>query len=153
MIERRGRGRRPSRALFGVGALAAVTTAAAPVYAVAPAVALGEVSTRVVRSDLDLGEALRVAVEGELGSLQSAHAGKRGPVVLSASLVRVDAEGGRVTCVVSATIRTARGGDMIAIVEGRAGVETDAPVTAAVVRSAVSAAARAAIVRVPDALR
>jgi hypothetical protein len=65
----------------------------------------------------------------------------------------MEVDGGRVTCVVSATLRTARGGTMIAIVEGRAGLETQAPLTLPLMRQAVEAATRAAIVRVPEALR
>ncbi len=125
----------------------------APLYAAAPGVALGEVSTRIVRSDVDLGEVLRKAVEGELATLEVPHGGGRGPVILSASLVRMETEGDRLSCVVSATLRTARGGTMIAIVEGRARIETQAPVSLSLVRQAVEAAVRSALVRVPEALR
>jgi hypothetical protein len=141
-----------AKGLLGAGVLVALT-ATTPLYAVAPSVALGEVSTRVVRADVDLGELLRAAVLEQLETLDAPRGGAKGPVILSASLVRMETDGARVTCVVSATLRTARGGTMIAIVEGRAGVETDAPITLPLVRQAVLAAAHAAIVRVPEALR
>jgi len=152
-MTRRGRVRlrRAAGGLVGVGVLAALT-AAAPLWAAGPRVSLGEVSTKIVRSDVDLGQVLRVAVEEQLATLETPHA-ERGPLILSAALVRMEADGGKVTCVVSATLRTARGGTMLAIVEGRAGVVTDAPITPILARRAVEAAAHAAVVRVPDALR
>jgi hypothetical protein len=140
-----------SRALAVAGMVAA-TTVSSVLHATGARVALGEVTTRVVRSDVDLGEVLRDAVRVELVSLETPHA-ERGPLILSASLVRMDTDGAKVTCVVSAMLRTARGGTMLAIVEGKAGVVTEAPLTPGLARQAVAAAARAAVVRVPDALR
>jgi hypothetical protein len=153
MAERARRRGNGGAAFFGVSALAALASTAAPLYATVPSVSLGEVSTRVVRSDVDLGEVLRAAVVDQLSTLPSPASSARGPVVLSAALLRMETDEGRVSCVVSATLRTARGGTMIAIVEGRAGVEWQAPVSVPVVRQAVAAATRAAIVRVPDALK
>ena len=163
MAERKQRGKRAAGALFGAGVLAALTATAEPLHTAGRGVALGEVSTRVVRADVDLGEVLRAAVLQQLESLQSPRGDGpgglgvippgRGTVILSAALVRMEVDGGRLTCVVSAILRTARGGTMIAIVEGRAGLETQAPLTLSLVRQAVEAATRAAIVRVPEALR
>jgi hypothetical protein len=144
--------KRAPRALVGAGLVALVLTAAAPTQATGPRVTLGEVSTRVVRPDVDLSAVLRAAVLGELATLESPRK-ERGPIILSAALVRMESDGGRVNCVVSATLRTARGGTMLAMLEGRAGVETGAPITPEVARRAVEAAARAAVVRVPEALR
>jgi|HubBroStandDraft_6_1064221.scaffolds.fasta_scaffold692594_1 hypothetical protein len=141
-----------AKTLLGAGVLAALTATTPPLYAAVPSVALGEVSTRVVRADVDLGEVLRTAVLEQLETLESPK-GSKGPVILSAALVRLETEGGRVTCVVSATLRTARGGTMIAIVEGRSGLETEAPLTLRSMRQAVEAAAHAAMARVPEALR
>jgi hypothetical protein len=152
MAETRKRAKRAG-ALLGAGVLVALTATTGPLLAAAPRVSLGEVSTRVVRADVDLGEVLRAAVLEQLETLVAPRGEGRGPVVLSAALVRMEVDGGRVTCVVSATLRTARGGTMIAIVEGRAGLETEAPLTLPLVRQAVEAATRAAIVRVPEALR
>jgi len=143
--------KRVAGALVGAGVLATVT-ATGPLLAAVPRVSLGEVSTSVVRSDVDLGEVLRAAVKEQLATLETPHA-ERGPLILSAALVRMETDGARVTCVVSATLRTARGGTMLAIVEGRAGVVTDEPLTPLLARRAVEAAAHAAVVRVPDALR
>jgi hypothetical protein len=147
----RGRNKRVATALLGVGIVAAMATSV-PLEAAVPRVSLGEVSTSVMRPDVDLGAVLRAAVEEQLSTLETPHA-EKGPLILSAALVRMETNPGRVTCVVSATLRTARGGNMLAIVEGRAGVMTEAPPTALVVRRAVEAAAHAAVVRVPDALR
>jgi hypothetical protein len=144
---------RAAGAFLRFGVLAALSASSAPALASGSRVALGEVSSRVARADVDLGAVLRAAVLEQLGALDAPRSGARGPVILSAALVRLETEGGRFTCVVSATLRTARGGTMIAIVEGRAGLETRAPVTLPEVRQAVEAAAHAAIVRVPDALR
>jgi hypothetical protein len=145
------RKRRVAASLTLVGLLVAMTINL-PLEAAVPRVSLGEVSTSVKRSDLDLGAVLRAAVLEQLSTLETPH-DEKGPLILSASLVRIDANPGRVTCVVSATLRTAREGNMLAVVEGRAGVVTEAPPTTLVVRRAVEAAAHAAVVRVPDALR
>jgi hypothetical protein len=142
------------RALVAIaGAFIYASLGVSPTADAAPrSVALGEVSTRVVRSDVDLSDVLRSAVTAQLATLETPPSPK-GPVILSAALVGMETQEGRVTCVVSATLRTARGGNMLAIVEGRAGVVSDAPAAPAVARRAVEAAARAAVVRVPDALR
>jgi len=153
MAGRTKRVKRSASALLGAGVLVALTATTEPLHAAAPRVALGEVSTRVVRADVDLGEVLRAAVLAQLETLQAPRSDGKGPFILSAALVRMETDGGRLTCVVSATLRTARGGTMIAILEGRAGLETQAPLTLSLVRQAVEAATRAAIVRVPEALR
>jgi hypothetical protein len=139
------------RLLLGLGVASAIT-ASAPLHAAAPRVALGEVTTRVVRSDVDLGLVLREAVLLQLATLETPHA-EKGPFILSAALVRMETDGAKLTCVVSAMLRTARGGTMLAVVEGKAGLLTDAPLTPGLARQAVEAAAHAAVVRVPDALR
>jgi hypothetical protein len=140
-----------SRALAAVS-IATAMTASTPLGATGSRVALGEVTTRVVRPDVDLGELLRNAVRVQLATLEPPHA-EKGPLILSAALVRMDTDGAKVTCVVSAMLRTARGGTMLAVVEGKAGVVTEAPLTPAIARQAIEAAAHAAVIRVPEALR
>ncbi len=141
------------RAALGIITAAAVWTGPHVAAAATARVSLGEVSTRVVRPDVDLGAVLRAAIQSELNDLSPATSGEKGPYVLSAALVRMETDAGRVSCVVSATIRTARGGTMLAIVEGRARVESQGQLSLFDVRRAVEGAARAAVVRVPEALR
>jgi hypothetical protein len=147
----RGRLRRLWSSLVGVGVLTAITTG--PALAAPPKVSLGEVTSRVLRSDVDMGAVLREAVQEQLSSLNTASRTEKGPFILSASLVKMDVETTKVTCVVSATLRTARGGTMLAVVEGKAGLLTEAPLTPPLLRRAVEAAAHAAVLRVPEALR
>src|SRR5580692_11311147 len=110
---RESHAKRVAGALVGIGLLAASTFAAATAGATAPRVALGEVSTRVVRPDVDLEEVLRDAIQEQLVTLETPHA-ERGPLILSAALVGMESAGGQITCIVSATLRTARGGTMLA---------------------------------------
>jgi hypothetical protein len=107
-------------------------------------VALGEVSTAVVRGDRQLDAMLRATLVKELGELDFSRVPGRAPAILSVSLVRMDSA----TCVVSATLRTARGGAIFAVLEGRARTENGAPS-----QSLMKSAVHGALDRVPDALK
>ena len=144
------------------GEVLALVAAAAFWAPVAPAseaqgkvVSLGEVTTRVVRRDVDLEAALRGALDEELAAADLGRVPPNRWMILSASLVRMDSDAvvPSVSCVVSATLRGARGGAMVAILEGKARVEGGGVLTAAVERRAVRAAAHAALVRLRDAVR
>jgi hypothetical protein len=137
---------------FGASLLLAGAMTATPVLSSTPRVALGEVSTRVVRPDVDLGEVLRASVAEQLVTFEAPHA-DRERVILSLALVRMESDGAWVTCVVSATLRTARGGTILAMLEGRARLESSSPLSPGLARRAVEAAAHATMVRIPDALR
>ena len=110
---------------------------------------LGEVA--VMPTALAMTSSLRSAVESEMRDLDL-H-GTRKDAILSASLVRLDAEGRGVvssaTCVVSITLRT-RDGVLFAMLEGRAraqGASDHVP------ESALRGAVHGALMRVPDALK
>jgi hypothetical protein len=129
----------------------------------ARAVALGEVTSHVVRRDLDLEAELRASLDQELQTIDLGPAPKS-QWILSASLLRMDtnpADGSAprrtpkptLTCVVSATLRGARGGAMVAILEGRARVDGEDVTNPTTERRAVRAAAHAALVRLHEALR
>jgi hypothetical protein len=146
------------RSSFRVALLGAALALVGPVeqraQASSPeAVALGEVSTVIERRDVDLRAMLRASTEEELRALdlKSVPLAKRS--ILSVSLVRMDtahAAGDTdvTTCIVSATLRNAKGGAIFAILEGRAHADSGAG-DRAILRTAV----RGAVARIPEALR
>ena len=94
---------------------------------------------------------LRTALESEMGDLDL-H-GTRRAAILSASLVRLDAQGHGIassaTCVVSVTLRS-RDGVLFAMLEGRAQAQGE---SSHVPESALRGAVHGALMRVPDALK
>lgn len=108
---------------------------------------LGEVSA-APKADASAVPLLRQATEQELSTLDLRTAKK--DAVLSISLVRLETEGQRVTCVVSATLRTKSGGTIFAILEGRALVSgaTDSARSAS-----LKGAVHGAVGRIPEALK
>jgi hypothetical protein len=146
------------RALAGVAiGLAVLLATAADAREPAP-VTLGEVATRVHSPRLgDVVELLRRDAQTELAAIDWSKRGVRRKVSVSASLVRLDSvqERGllRADATVSATLRDARTGALLAILEGRARAE-DRPVAAAgAERDALAAAVRGAITAIPEAIR
>jgi hypothetical protein len=122
----------------------------------APAtIALGDVSSEVVRKDVDLGALLRGSLAQELALVDLTSAAPR-HVILSASLVRMDAEWSAervtVTCVVSAMLLDEKRGTVFALLEGRARAE-NATVVPALERAAMEGAVRSAIARLPEAMK
>lgn len=108
---------------------------------------LGEVSA-APKADATAVPLLRQATEQELSALDLRSAKK--DAVLSISLVRLETEGQRVTCVVSATLRTKSGGTIFAILEGRALVSgaSDSARSAS-----LKGAVHGAVGRIPEALK
>ncbi|WP_394844012.1 hypothetical protein LZC95_44035 [Pendulispora brunnea] len=117
-------------------------------------VVVGEVSTSVVRDGVDVPGVLRATVVEELPTIDLSHARKR-PVILSVSLLRMDTEatsqGTATTCVISAALRTKKGGDLFAILEGRAQAQEGSD-SGARERKAIRHAVRGALERIPEAL-
>ncbi|WP_394833555.1 hypothetical protein LVJ94_44315 [Pendulispora rubella] len=113
-------------------------------------VVVGEVSTSVVRAGVDVPGVLRATVVEELPTIDLSHARRR-PVILSVSLVRMDTEGTATTCVISATLRTKKGGDLFAMLEGRAQAQ-EGDDSGARERKALRHAVRGALERIPEAL-
>ena len=148
---------RSARACLGFIALSLVVATAGEASGAEKKVALGEVSTNVVRTDVDLSALLRTTLESELAGIDLSRVSRKDASILSVSLVRMDtvptARGASTTCVISATLRTKKGGAVFAILEGRARADNGAATQKSAEASAIQGAVRGAIVRLPEALR
>ncbi len=113
-------------------------------------VSLGEVSAHVARHDFDVARVLRATAEQELATLELGRKKPREKVIVSVSLVRMDDETNAATCVVSASLRTARTGNVFAVVEGKARASQP---QANADENALRGAVRGAMLRVPEALQ
>jgi hypothetical protein len=147
---------RASRGALRFAAAALLLVTAAPSDAADRPVAIGEVAAHVAGREADLVPAMRASIERELSGLDFSRAPRGKRWVLSASLVRLEAEtvGGvtRASCVVSAVVREAKGGAIRAVLEGRAKAENDPDHRAQAELGALSAAVHGAIVAVPNVL-
>ncbi len=154
-MESRAHGR-SRRAWFAI-ALVACAAVARSTDAAEPPVSLGEVGVNVARQGVDLSRLVRSAVERELARLDYSRAPRGRTFVLSASLVELESHATeRATharCVVSATLRDARGGAIHAVIEGSARAENDATHRSTAELGAITAAVHSAVASVPDALR
>ena len=135
--------------------VAAVAGFAAEADAGSSPVARGEV--KVARSDPTLERAFRGLVEHELGEVDLSKVKAQDRFVLSAALVQMatrESSGQAETvAVVSATLRRARGGSIHAIIQGRAQATDRPSQVKSVERSAMRAAVRSALARLPEALK
>ena len=111
-------------------------------------IAIGEVSTPTVPSDVDIA-LIRDAAAAEVGLLDTAKLPARKRVVISLA-VRPAVSEQVVGCSVSATIRDARTGVMIAVIES--GAHAEGPTSMELQRQVTQAAVRRAVRRVPSAL-
>jgi hypothetical protein len=123
-------------------------------------VTLREVTNGVGAKATKLGDVtviLRKDVETELDAIDWRKAGASRRYHVSAALVRLDsvrAAGAlTVTCAVSATLRDAREGRVVAVVEGRARADDATESVAATQRDALAVAARSAVIALPEAIR
>jgi hypothetical protein len=120
-----------------------------------PTVALGEVTSQVPRNDLP--RTFRETVKSELSRVDLSEVSSKEHFVLSASLVRMNTRAGdgetESTAVVSATLRRERGGDLTAIIRGSARATDESGKSRVAERSAMRAAVRSALSRLPEALR
>jgi len=120
-------------------------------------VALGEVSSAVPRADVDFGPVLRESAVSELRGLDLSAVSRKERSIVSLALVRMDTRptstGLSTTCVVSATLRTARGGAIFAILEGRARAENAASRRRSLEENALKGAVHGALGGLRDALR
>ena len=137
-----------------VGAVAAVffvLAGALGADAAEKSVALGEVSSHVVRKDIDVAGVLKSSAQEELSSLDLRRvAPAKDKVIVSVSLVRMEDDAAAATCVVSATLRAERTGRLFAIVEGKARASQP---QANADENALRGAVRGAMLRVPEALK
>jgi hypothetical protein len=115
-------------------------------------IALGQVTARAGKDRARLAAELRRALTAELTELAAGQHAPRDGWVLSASIVRLDSrptsEGIESLCVISATLE--RDGALRATIRGSARAIDRAP---AAELSALRAAARGALRRLPEALR
>lgn len=133
----------------------------APSAGAALPVSLAEVASRVDEAQLALPKAtelLRKDVEAELAAADWSKLPPRKQYKLSASIValeaaKVDPKTLRASCTVSVSIRDAKRGNILAILEGRAKVEDLASASARAQRDALAGAVRGAIAAVPEAIR
>ena len=147
--------------------LAAATLAALSVFSssdvaasprTAP-VALAEVSSSAPAAQLpNVAEALRHDVGEAIAGVDWSKTPKRKRYLVSAAVVRLESRrsSGALTasCTVSATLRDAERGNIVAIVEGKARSEEGPRAVAAhAERDALAEAARGAVAALPEALR
>lgn len=139
------------RAVF----VAVLVLSSMPVSASTPTVALGEVTTQVPRNDLP--RTFRETVKRELDRLDLSEISTRDHFVLSAALVQMSTRStdgqSESTAVVSATLRRQRGGDLRAMIRGRAQATDEQGKPRVAERAAMRAAVRSALGRLPEAIR
>ncbi len=120
-------------------------------------VRLGELENRAAAGDSTLDRLFRNAVQRELDhiDLSGIKAGEQ--FVLSATLLRIEsrqkAREAESTAVVSATLRRAKGGELHAIIQGRARVVEGKQDRRTAELGAVRGAVKSAVRRVPEALQ
>jgi hypothetical protein len=125
----------------------------APAAAAERDVIVGEVTTRVARPGMDIDALIRSSLDHALHDMDPKSKGRH--VVLSVALqdMAVDTSTRSVTCSVSVALRTGRGGAMFATLEGRARVGMTSGRATSAEGRAIDAAVRAALARMPEALR
>jgi hypothetical protein len=157
--ERRRVGRRAA-ALLALGAALLIAGEGAAQGPEGAPVKLAEVSSQVDARATRLADVvglLRRDAEGELAAIDWSKAPMRRRYLVSAVLVKLEsARAGdhalRASCTVSAAVRDDRG-ELLAIVQGRAGAEGPPAAAAQAEREALAAAVRSAIAAVPESIR
>jgi hypothetical protein len=146
-------------ALFAVAApaLVAADPGAKKAASAPPPVAVAEVSSQAKAAQLqNVPDLLRKDLEAELSTLDWSKAKTRRRYLISATVVELGSQpaGPRAvqsSCVVSATVRDAERGNVLIVLQGKARVD-EASSASAAERALLSAAARSAIAKVPEAL-
>ncbi len=104
----------------GVALALAIAALAVTAQAGEKRVTIGEVSSKVVGTGVNYEALLRAASEDEVQALDLSQVPRGKRVIVSVSLVRLDTRALDTSCEVSAAVRDAKGGTMIAILSGRA---------------------------------
>ncbi len=136
--------------------VASLSIASSPGRAAAaePRVTLGDVSGRTQSGEYT--RSLRAALADEFSQANVSRASGRDRFVLSVTLVKLSAEhrdgSARATAVVSMTLRRARENTLHALLSGRATAEESSANVDSVRDSALRAAVRSALRRLPDAV-
>lgn len=119
-------------------------------------ISVGEVTASVAGAAPGTAQLLRRLLTEEVSRLTPPGSAEREGYVLSASLVRLDVrrttEGAVASSLVSATLRREGSGAILALLEGRGRVQADGDALASARESAIEAAVRGAVRRVPEAL-
>jgi hypothetical protein len=110
-------------------------------------IALGEVAVPPPSSGVDFA-ALKSAAEGEIRGVDASRLRKKRPVVVSVAVV--GSTPSPYTCTVSALLRDAKTGTMLAILEGHA--HADGDTTAELRNRVLRSAVRVAMSQIPEAL-
>jgi hypothetical protein len=110
-------------------------------------IAVGEISTPPVSSGVDVGN-LRDAAEGEIRQIDLSKLPPRRRLVISLAVTRAAID--PIACTINATVRDAKTGAMMAIIE--AGAKSDGPVSPALKKQVADAAVRSAVRRIPGVL-
>ena len=154
----RGASRSLARVLAALGAGLAILLATGADAREPTPVTLAEVGSSVQSRRLgDVVDLVRRDAQSELAAIDWSKRGVRRRVSVSASLVRLESVEGRgvlrASATVSATLRDAKSGALLAVLEGRAQVEDRPAAAAGVERDAVAGAVRGAITAIPEAIR
>jgi hypothetical protein len=112
-----------------------------------PSIVLGEVAVPPSSSGVDRAM-LKTAAESELRVVDMSHLRKHRNVVVSVAII--GAQRSPYACTVSALLRDAKTGTMLAILEGRARAE--GAVNPELRNQVLRAAVRSAVLQIPDAL-
>lgn len=132
------------------------TCFSAKVDARPPSISLGEVTVKSAGADAPTEQKLRFLLGREIGRLRLDTSHRSDAYVVSASLVRLDAresrDGTRASCVVSATLRQARTGTLLAMMRGSGTAEDDHDMLEGAKERALEAAVYGAVRRLPEAL-
>jgi hypothetical protein len=151
MLDKRSRSScfvRGWRLLLSVVALAAPMLATNVAGATDAPIAVGEVAPPPAGSGID-ASVLREAATAEIKQMDVSALSPRRKLVVSLALTRAVAEG-MISCTVNATVRDARTGTMIAIIE--AGAHAEGPASPELRNQVANAAGRSAVRRIPRAL-
>ena len=137
-------------------AFAGVTLSTAAEAAKTKLVSIGEIVSAAPQGKAKL-DLVRSALEQELDTIDWRKSTRMKPYVVSVSVVTLDTELTRdrvaTTCVLSTTVRSAKSGSVVAIVNQRVRAENGPSYARAVEDGAIRAAASAAVRKIPEALR
>jgi hypothetical protein len=132
------------------------TCFSAKVHARPPTVSVGEVTVKSIGADAATEQRLRFFLGREIDRLRLDTSRRGDAYVLSVSLVRLEAresrDGTRANCVVSATLRQAKTGTLLAMMRGSGTAEDDRNMLEGAKERALEAAVYGAVRRLPEAL-
>lgn len=129
--------------------IALLLASAGTAHAAGRAVVVGEVTSNVVRTEIDVRAIMRDAAERELATMPVGRASTARPVIASVRLASLEISASSSTCSVTIALRRARGGALFAMLEGSARIDDP---TFAGQKVAVGAAVKSALSRLGTAL-